>query len=65
MAKKKERKHIYVYADWAGIVGPKLMGILAVDVVRGEEVFSFSYDDKWIAKGFSQELSKTRTTNSL
>jgi hypothetical protein len=33
MAKKKERKHIYVYADWVGIVGPKLMGILAADVV--------------------------------
>jgi serine/threonine-protein kinase HipA len=56
MARKNERKYIYVYADWIGIDGPQLMGVLAVDVVRGEEVFSFSYDDKWIAKGFSQEL---------
>lgn len=56
MAKKNERKHIFVYADWIGLDGPKLMGVLAIDVVRGEEVFSFSYDDKWIAKGFAQEL---------
>lgn len=56
MAKKNERKHIYVYADWMAVNTPQLMGTLAVDVVRGEEVFSFSYDDKWIAKGFSQEL---------
>jgi len=56
MAKKAERKHIYVYADWIGVDGPQLMGELCVDVVRGEEVFSFSYDDKWIAKGFAQEL---------
>jgi len=56
MPKKKERKHIYVYADWIGIGGPQLMGVLSVDVVRGEELFSFSYDEKWIAKGFAQDL---------
>ena len=56
MSKKNERKHIYVYADWRGIDGPLLMGVLSVDVVRGEEVFSFSYDESWITKGFSQEL---------
>lgn len=56
MAKKNERKHIYVYADWIGIDGPLLMGTLSVDVVRGEEVFSFSYDENWIAKGFGREL---------
>jgi len=56
MAKKNDRKHIYGYADWNGIDGPHLMGVLSVDVKMGEEVFSFSYDEKWIAKGFAQEL---------
>ncbi len=56
MAHKNQRKHIYVYADWIGVHSPQLMGTLSVDVVRGEEVFSFYYDDKWIAKGFSQHL---------
>ena len=56
MAKKKERKYIYVYADWAGIEGPKHMGTLAVDVVRGVEIFSFDYDKDWIAGGNLQQL---------
>lgn len=56
MSKKNQRKHIYVYADWIGIVGPLLMGVLSIDVLRGEEVFSFSYDDNWIKKGLAQEL---------
>lgn len=46
---KRERKNIYVYADWKGLKEPnKLMGALSADVGRGTEVFSFSYDDKWI-----------------
>ncbi|MCK5071777.1 MAG: HipA domain-containing protein [Bacteriovoracaceae bacterium] len=56
MAKKNERKHIYVYADWIGVDGPQIMGTLTVDFVRGEEIFSFSYNDKWIVKGYAQEL---------
>jgi serine/threonine-protein kinase HipA len=56
MVKNNERKHLYVYADWISMNGPHLMGVLAVDLVRGEEVFSFSYDEKWIAKGIVQEL---------
>lgn len=56
MSKKNERKHIYVYADWVGIGQPYLMGVLSVDVVRGQEIFSFSYDDDWIRKGLAQEL---------
>ena len=56
MSKRNERKHIYVYADWIGADGPFLMGVLSIDVVRGEEVFSFSYDENWIRKGLAQEL---------
>ena len=56
MGKKNERKQIYVYADWIELDGPQFMGILAVDVIRGEEVLSFSYDEKWIKKSFAQQL---------
>lgn len=56
MAHKNERRFIYVYADWIGIDGPQFMGTLAVDIIRGEEVFSFSYDEQWITNGFSHNL---------
>jgi len=56
MAKKSERKNIYVYADWIGVNSPKLMGVLSVDIVRGVEVFSFAYDENWLAEGHAQEL---------
>ena len=48
-------KKIYVYADWHGLNGPHLMGILLSDQVRGNEVFSFEYDKSWLNSG-EQEL---------
>lgn len=56
MTIKNKRKYIYVYGDWVKVDGPQLIGTLAVDIVRGEEVFSFSYDDKWITQGLYQNL---------
>jgi serine/threonine-protein kinase HipA len=44
-------KKIYVYADWYGLSGPRLMGILLADRVRGNEVFSFEYDKSWLNSG--------------
>lgn len=44
-------KKIYVYADWYGINGPQLMGILLADRVRGSEVISFEYDKSWLNSG--------------
>ncbi len=44
-------KIIYVYADWYGLSGPQLMGILLADRVRGNEVFSFEYDKSWLSSG--------------
>jgi serine/threonine-protein kinase HipA len=41
-------RRIYVYADWSGIDGPKEMGVLEVDMLRGEEVFSFEYSSDWL-----------------
>ena len=44
-------KKIYVFADWHGLNGPHLMGILLADRVRGNEVFSFEYDKMWLESG--------------
>ena len=41
-------KIIYVYADWLGLNGPSLIGILRAESIRGNEVFSFEYDDTWL-----------------
>jgi len=40
-------REVRVYADWAGLNGPRLMGQLSMDRVRGKEVFSFEYDGGW------------------
>ena len=50
------RKQIYVYADWIGLRGAELMGVLSIDVIRGSEVFAFSYEKKWFKSGFSMQL---------
>jgi serine/threonine-protein kinase HipA len=41
-------KKIYVYADWLGLNGPCIIGILRAESIRGNEVFSFEYDDNWL-----------------
>ncbi len=43
-----KRKEIFVYADWVGLGGPTLMGVLAVDVLKGQEIFSFEYSGEWL-----------------
>lgn len=42
------RKNIFVYADWMGLQATQFMGMLSSDVVRGTEIFSFSYEPKWV-----------------
>lgn len=39
---------IYVYGDWEGLKAPKIIGKLNVETLRGKEVFSFEYDEKWL-----------------
>lgn len=46
---------IWVYADWAEIGKPILMGKLRIDPGR-EEVFSFSYDKEWLSSPWSRQL---------
>lgn len=41
-------REIEVYADWIGLDGPKYMGRLTAQSVRGKEIFSFSYDALWL-----------------
>jgi len=45
-----DQRTIEVFADWAGLPGPTRMGTLGATQVRGKEVFSFSYDDGWLAR---------------
>ncbi len=51
MSKTGKNRTIYVYADWKGLNGPVLLGTLISDVIRGKEVFSFSYDSQWLKSG--------------
>ena len=44
-------REILVYADWETITdGPKLMGILRSTESRGREIFSFNYNERWLAR---------------
>lgn len=47
---------VCVYADWAELRTPQLMGRLSMDRVRGKEVFSFEYDGSWLSGGLAQQL---------
>lgn len=49
-------KEIIVYADWQELSATMKMGVLRADQVRGEEVFSFEYDEQWLQSGFAQVL---------
>jgi serine/threonine-protein kinase HipA len=51
MAKQENRRSIFVYAHWVGMVEPFFMGILHSERLRGKEIFSFEYDDEWLKNG--------------
>ncbi len=42
------RIEIYVYAGWKQVEQPTLMGKLYAETTRGNEVFSFEYDNDWL-----------------
>lgn len=50
------KRELYVYADWKEVQGPKLMGILMTELLRGKEIFSFQYDQNWLDSAFVQTL---------
>jgi len=49
--KAEPRRSIYVHADWHGLGGPRPVGRLDVERLRGKEVFSFTYDADWLRSG--------------
>lgn len=46
---KKNEVRIFVYADWDSSSDARPMGILTAQRVRGKEVFSFEYNESWLA----------------
>ncbi|WKN44958.1 hypothetical protein [Tunicatimonas pelagia] len=40
----KGKFDIYVYADWKGLAGPVLMGLLSAHFGKGKKSFSFEYN---------------------
>jgi serine/threonine-protein kinase HipA len=49
-------REIEVWADWQERDSPTLMGRLRSSLTRGKEVFSFSYEDDWLAGGAARQL---------
>jgi len=56
MEARSNNKDIYVYAHWAGMKEPVLMGVLKAEFIRGKEIFSFSYSENWLKSRYSQIL---------
>ncbi len=52
----KDRKNILVYAHWAGMKEPVMLGILVATSVRGKESFSFEYKKEWLQSGFNHMI---------
>lgn len=54
--KTQDTLQTFVYADWAELGGPTLMGTLETQRLRGNEVFSFEYDHDWLQSRHVQQL---------
>ena len=42
---------IYVFADWAGLEKPTLIGMLSAHFAKGKKAFGFEYDKAWLKTG--------------
>lgn len=47
---------ILVYAHWAALLEPTLVGALSADTVRSREQFRFAYDEDWLSSDHAQQL---------
>jgi len=56
MANEGREKRILVYADWQGLANKPLIGTLTSSLLRGKEVFSFSYLPSWLRSRSMQLL---------
>lgn len=45
---KRDKTDIFVFADWKGLNGPQLMGILSAQQAGNRKAFSFHYDADWL-----------------
>jgi serine/threonine-protein kinase HipA len=54
MKVKSKRNKILVYAHWDDLNEPFFMGYLYAEIIRGSEVFSFEYSDKWLKSNYAQ-----------
>ena len=61
VVKANVQRRIEVWADWAGLAGPTLMGILSATPARGNEIFSFEYDKDWLKNAPAQTLDPALT----
>jgi hypothetical protein len=57
MAKRGVHRTIYVYADWVGLGRTTLMALLHTTLLRGQEIFSFEYDEAWLKSRSAQALT--------
>ena len=55
MAQQNNRK-VHVYAHWEGMKDPFFMGILHSNRLKGKELFSFEYDERWLKAGPAHSL---------
>lgn len=56
MSSYPQKRFIYVYADWEKFDSPFLIGILQAELLRGNEVFSFEYIEKWLSESKSTQI---------
>ncbi len=45
-----------VWADWAALGRPTLLGRLTATPTRGKEIFAFEYDPAWLKSDHAQSL---------
>ena len=48
MNPQTNKRDIFVFAHWASLPEPRLMGTLHSELLRGKEVFSFEYNEAWL-----------------
>lgn len=53
---KNKQRYIEVFANWAALAQPTLIGILYATSARGKEIFSFEYDHDWLRENYAQTL---------
>lgn len=56
MANNNQYKSVFVNAHWISDHTPAHMGTLNISISRGQEIFSFEYNNEWLESGFAQVL---------